>query len=137
MADLTHTCEGGCHCGRVRFNVEIPNKITVHRCNCSICRKSGYLHLIVAADRFNLLCGEENLTAYRFHTGVARHLFCSHCGVKSFYNPRSHPGSYSVNLNCLDLPADIDVAVHDFDGRSWTKNQGKLMDDLNQVKRSG
>ena len=137
MADLTHTCEGGCHCGRVRFSVEIPNKITVHRCNCSICHKSGHLHLIVAADRFNLLRGEENLTDYRFHSGVARHLFCNHCGIKSFYIPRSHPGSFSVNLNCLDLPVDIDVDVHEFDGKNWTENQAKLLKTLNDEKRPG
>lgn len=69
------TCSGGCHCGRVRFEVPIPDKIIVNRCNCSICQKSGYLHLIVAASRFNLLCGEDILSDYRFHTGVARHMF--------------------------------------------------------------
>ena len=121
-----HTCSGGCHCGRVKFEIEIPGKITVHRCNCSICRKSGYLHLIVTADRFLLLEGEDCLADYRFHTGVARHLFCSTCGIKSFYVPRSHPDSYSVNLNCVDLPESIEISFEDFDGRNWSENRSKL-----------
>ena len=121
-----YTCSGGCHCGRVRFEIEIPAKIIVNRCNCSICQKSGYLHLIVAAGCFNLLGGEESLADYRFHTGVARHLFCSHCGIKSFYVPRSHPDSFSVNLNCIDLPDVIEVTIRAFDGQNWSKNRKNL-----------
>ena len=120
------TCSGGCHCGRVKFEIEIPDKLIVHRCSCSICQKSGYLHLIVTADRFNLLEGEESLVDYRFHTGVARHLFCGCCGIKSFYTPRSHPESFSVNLNCVDLPDEVDVTIEDFDGRNWSKNRQKM-----------
>ena len=117
-----HECSGGCHCGRVKISVKISDSITVNRCNCSICRKSGYLHLIVSADRFSLLEGEDSLVDYRFHTGTARHLFCGHCGIKSFYVPRSHPDSFSVNLNCIDLPGAVDVTVEDFDGRNWSQN---------------
>ena len=122
-----HKCSGGCHCGRVRFEIEIPDKIIVHRCSCSICKKSGYLHLIVAADRFVLLCGEQSLVDYRFHTGVARHLFCEVCGIKSYYVPRSHPESFSVNLNCIDLPDGVDVTIEEFDGRHWSKNRESLV----------
>jgi len=124
-ADM-HKCSGGCHCGRVKFEIEIPDKIIVHRCNCSICQKSGYLHLIVAADRFHLLSGEDSLVDYRFHTGVARHLFCNHCGIKSFYVPRSHPESFSVNLNCIDVPAGVDVTIEAFDGRHWSQSRDQL-----------
>lgn len=122
-----HTCSGGCHCGRVKFEVEIPESVTAHRCNCSICRKSGYLHLIVAANNFRLIRGEECLTDYRFHTGVARHLFCNHCGIKSFYVPRSHPEAFSVNLNCLDLPAEIVVKSEAFDGRNWSASREQFV----------
>lgn len=115
-------CNGGCHCGRVQIEVEIPAKIEVHKCNCSICKKSGYLHLIVAAEQFKLLAGEQSLTEYQFHTGVARHLFCKHCGIKSFYVPRSHPDGFSVNLNCLDLPAGVEVVIEPFDGENWSRN---------------
>lgn len=121
-----HTYSGGCHCGRVRYEIEIPPEITVHRCNCSICRKAGYLHLIVAADHFKLLNGDADLTDYRFHTGVARHLFCVHCGIKSFYVPRSHPDAFSVNLNCVDLPDTVVVRIEDFDGRNWSNNRYQL-----------
>ena len=124
------TCSGGCHCGRVKYEIGIPEKITVNRCNCSICQKSGYLHLIVPASRFKLLCGEEDLHEYRFHTGVARHLFCSVCGIKSFYVPRSHPESFSVNLNCVDLPDEVAVTVEKFDGRNWSKNRDQLLEDI-------
>ena len=120
------TCNGGCHCGRVKFEVEIPGVVDVSRCNCSICKNSGYLHVIVPPDRFRLLCGEENLTDYRFNTGVARHLFCKDCGIKSFYVPRSHPDGYSINLNCLDLPEGTEVVIKEFDGQNWLKNRASL-----------
>lgn len=123
------TCSGGCHCGRVKYEIKIPDKILVNRCSCSICQKSGYLHLIVPANRFKLIFGEEDLLEYRFHTGVARHLFCRVCGIKSFYVPRSHPESFSVNLNCIDLPDEVDVTVEEFDGRNWSKNRKNLMKD--------
>ena len=86
---VTHA--GGCHCGRVRIKVEAPADITVDECNCSICGKSGYLHLIVSGDRFTLTAGDDVLTTYTFNTGTAKHRFCSVCGVKPFYVPRSHP----------------------------------------------
>ena len=124
------TCSGGCHCGRVKYEIGIPEKILVNRCSCSICQKSGYLHLIVPANRFRLLCGEEDLLEYRFHTGVARHLFCGVCGIKSFYVPRSHPESFSVNLNCIELPDEVDVTVEEFDGRNWSKNRKYLSKDV-------
>ncbi len=132
-----HTCEGGCHCGLVKFEVVIPGIITVHQCNCSICRKSGYLHLIVAADHFNLLHGEKSLSEYRFHTGVARHLFCSQCGIKSFYVPRSHPESFSVNLNCIELLGEISVAIETFDGRNWSENRERLDKTTTEEKQPG
>ncbi|MBV9913459.1 MAG: GFA family protein [Sinobacteraceae bacterium] len=100
--DALITHRGGCHCGAVAFEVEAPARVTVSDCNCSICRKSGYLHLIVPAARFRLLQGAADLSEYRFNTGMARHLFCRHCGVKSFYVPRSNPDGYSVNLRCLN-----------------------------------
>jgi hypothetical protein len=113
MATVTH--RGGCHCGRVRFEVDAPAAIEAIRCNCSICRKSGYLHLIVPATRFRLLSGSESLVEYRFNTGVARHRFCGACGIKSFYVPRSHPDGIDVNVYCLDAGSVASVSVTDFD----------------------
>ncbi len=93
---ITH--KGACHCGAVRFEVDAPAELEALECNCSICTKSGYLHLIVPAGRFRLLSGREHLATYRFGTRTAEHLFCTICGIKSFYIPRSNPDGYSVNV---------------------------------------
>jgi len=113
---------GGCHCGRVRFEVRAPARIRVNECNCSICSKSGYLHLVVPKERFTLLSGEEVLTTYTFNTGRAKHLFCSICGIKSFYVPRSHPDGVSVNARCLDEGTVEAMTIGPkTDGRNWEK----------------
>jgi hypothetical protein len=116
-AMIRHT--GGCHCGRVRFELQAPAHIEVSDCNCSICAKSGYLHLTVPQSRFRLLSGSECLTSYQFNTGTARHLFCSVCGVKSFYVPRSHPDGYSVNARCLDDGTVTGMQIERIDGKNW------------------
>lgn len=118
-ADPLRRYAGGCHCGRVRFEVEAPAALEVIECNCSICAKAGYLHLIVPRSRFRLLQGEADLHEYRFNTGTARHLFCRHCGIKSFYIPRSHPDGVDVNVRCLDLAPDQPLRIAPFDGRHW------------------
>ncbi|MBS0365908.1 MAG: GFA family protein [Proteobacteria bacterium] len=110
---------GGCHCRRVRFHVLAPARLAVSECNCSICAMSGYLHLIVPQSRFTLDSGAEALTTYRFNTGMAQHLFCSVCGVKSFYIPRSHPDGVSVNARCLDGATIAGMDVKSFDGQHW------------------
>lgn len=114
---ITHS--GGCHCGRVRFEVVAPKRLSVSDCNCSMCSKAGYLHLIVTADRFKLLSGSEFLTTYTFNTNTARHLFCSVCGVKSFYVPRSHPDGISVNARCIDSQTIEELTVVPLNGREW------------------
>ncbi len=121
---ITHT--GSCHCGRVRFEVDAPAEIEVHECNCSICSRSGYLHLTVPRSRFRLLSGGQHLTSYRFNTGVAEHLFCSVCGIKSFYVPRSHPDGYSVNARCLDPSTVASRRVIPFDGADWESHVSEL-----------
>jgi hypothetical protein len=113
----THT--GGCHCGRVRFEVSAPAAIVVDECDCSMCRKVGFLHLIVPAERFKLLSGKEALTTYTFNTGVAKHYFCAICGVKAFYVPRSHPDGISVNARCIDEGSIESMSVRPFNGREW------------------
>jgi hypothetical protein len=116
---------GGCHCGRVRFAALAPARIEVSDCNCSICSKSGYLHLVVTADRFTLLSGQDALTSYTFNTGTAKHLFCSVCGIKSFYVPRSHPDGFSINARCIDPGTIEELTVRPFDGRDWERQYPK------------
>jgi hypothetical protein len=111
--------QGGCHCGAVRFEVLAPDEIEAKECNCSICRMAGYLHLIVDAERFRLLEGEDKLATYTFNTGTARHHFCSVCGIKSFYVPRSKPDGYSVNVRCLDDGEVRVTRIALFDGQHW------------------
>ena len=118
MTEMTrHT--GGCHCGRVRFEAHAPAHIDVMDCDCSMCSRSGFLHLIVPKSRFQLLSGQESLTTYQFNTGTAKHLFCSTCGVKSFYVPRSHPDGFSVNARCLDPGTVTGMNIEKVDGRNW------------------
>ena len=111
--------QGGCHCGRVRFELLAPAIIEVDDCNCSICSMFGFLHLIVSADRFKLVRGADSLHTYTFNTNKARHLFCTNCGTKSFYVPRSHPDGYSVNVRCIDPGTIESMHVHPVDGRHW------------------
>jgi hypothetical protein len=106
---------GGCHCGRIRFEVDAPAHIDALECNCSICRMTGFLHLIVPAARFRLLQGAEFLTEYAFNTGVAKHRFCRVCGVKAFYVPRSNPDGIDVNVRCLDAATIESVSTSLFD----------------------
>ena len=117
---------GGCHCRAVRFEVLAPGEIEAKDCNCSICRMTGYLHLIVPAERFRLLTGADKLTTYTFNTGAARHRFCSVCGIKSFYVPRSRPDGYSVNVRCMQEGTFREITVKPFDGRRWEESMGAL-----------
>jgi hypothetical protein len=126
LPDLPQTCAGGCHCGAVRFEVTI-RVLEVLDCNCSICIKKGYLHLIVPRSDFRLLQGEENLETYTFGTHTARHHFCKTCGVQGFYMPRSHPDCWDINLRCLDdnwLPQMNRIP---FNGRDWEQNISQII----------
>ena len=112
------TYEGGCHCGRVRFRVT-ADLDRVSECNCSMCTKKGFLHLIVPPDRFELLSGEDALTTYRFNTQTAKHTFCAQCGIHAFYVPRSDPDKIDVNVRCLEGVDLGSLVVSRFDGQNW------------------
>ncbi len=116
---------GSCHCGTIKFQVEAPESVEVERCNCSICRKSGYLHLIVPLSQFRLLSGQDNFTTYAFNTGVAQHTFCTTCGIKPFYTPRSNPDGIDININCLDTQPEH-ITIVDFDGQNWEQHAHTL-----------
>lgn len=126
MSDGMRTHRGGCHCGRVRFEVDAPAVIEALDCNCTICRMSGYLHLIVPAARFRLLAGADALVEYTFNTGTAKHRFCAHCGIKSFYVPRSNPDGFDINVRCLD-PATIErIEVTLFDDTRRAESEAAI-----------
>ncbi len=118
---------GGCHCGAVRFRAELPDPpVAALDCNCSVCSMTGFLHIMVPHEEFELITGRETLTSYRFGTGAAEHLFCSTCGVNSFYQPRSHPDAWSLNANCLDQ--QVELAIEQFDGKNWEGAKAALDD---------
>jgi len=121
------TLKGGCHCGEVSFEAEVSKELKVVNCNCSLCSLSGYQHVFVEHNDFKLLSGESSLSEYRFGTMTARHLFCSHCGVKSFYQPRSHPEAYSVHLACCSNSDEFELTYQDFDGQNWEESIGDLV----------
>jgi hypothetical protein len=110
----------------VRFEVRAPADLDVLDCNCSMCSRSAYLHLIVDAADFRLLTGADELVEYTFGTRVAKHRFCRHCGVKSFYVPRSHPDGISVNARCLDPSTVTSMRIRSFDGRNWDRARSDL-----------
>ena len=116
---------GSCHCKKVTFSVETANKIEVENCNCSICHKSGFLHLIVPKTKFEIISGEDNLSTYTFNTGIAQHYFCKTCGIKPFYIPRSNPDGIDINVNCLDTKPEK-IVIIDFDGQNWEDNAAAL-----------
>jgi hypothetical protein len=121
---VTH--RGGCHCGVVTFEVEAPADLEALECNCSMCTMTAFLHLIVPARRFRLLSGGDALTRYTFNTGTAQHLFCRHCGVKSFYVPRSNPDGFSVNVRCLQMQTVRSVTARRFDDRDRERAQAAI-----------
>jgi hypothetical protein len=116
---------GSCHCGAVRFEVELADHIIVHECNCSMCKMVGFQHVITPASKFHLTGGADDITSYRFNTGVARHTFCKHCGVKPFYTPRSNPDGISVNFRCL-LATPPAMEIVPFDGQNWEQHAAEL-----------
>ncbi len=118
--------KGGCHCGAVTFEVQAPDEIELVDCNCTMCSRTGYLHLMVPKSRFRLLTGKRKLSTYQFNSKTAKHLFCSVCGIKSFYVPRSHPDGYSVNFRCLDANDFTSIITTEFDGKNWEENAGSL-----------
>jgi hypothetical protein len=114
------TYDGGCHCGRVRYRVT-ADLASVTSCNCTICTKKGFLHLIVPRDRFELLSGADDLATYEFNTRTAKHHFCRTCGIHSFYLPRSDPDMIDVNVRCLAGVDSAGLVPTFFDGRNWER----------------
>lgn len=126
MNPLMPLHNGRCHCGAVEIEIQAPTDIEALECNCSMCERTGFLHLIVPKGDFHLLRGAELMTTYTFNTQVAQHYFCSVCGCKPFYVPRSNPDGYSVNVRCLDKSTFENIIVRPFDGQNWEENAAHL-----------
>jgi len=117
--------QGGCHCGRIRFEVT-TNFEQVVDCNCSICAKKGFLHLIVAPEQFRLLSPADAVALYQFNTKTAKHYFCPVCGIHSYYIPRSHPDKIDVNVRCLEGVDLQSLVIQPFNGREWEQSRHTL-----------
>lgn len=116
---------GSCHCGAIRFTIEASENLEVEDCNCSICNKAGFLHLILPLSQFKLISGQESITTYTFNKGIAQHTFCKKCGIKPFYTPRSNPDGIDINVRCLDTqPKSLKITP--FDGQNWEENAHKV-----------
>lgn len=119
MAQTTH--QGSCHCGAVRFHVDLDLEQPAITCNCSICSRSGSMLSFVSASQFTLDQGEPNLTDYQFNKKMIHHLFCKTCGIKAFGRGTGPDGKemVAINVRCLE---DVDLAkvpTHQVDGRAF------------------
>jgi hypothetical protein len=119
--------EGSCHCGAVTFR--IAAEITgVYRCDCSLCRMKGALMTTVHEDAFTLLAGADLLSEYNWNTGIARHFFCSKCGIYPFHRKRAMPDHYGVNVHCLTGVDGSALAVRQAEGRGMSVRDGAARD---------
>lgn len=116
---------GSCHCGAVRFRVRL-GQLSAVDCNCSMCRRKGFLHLFVEPDDFVLEQGGDVLSEYRFGTRTAVHRFCRTCGIHPFYTARSHPNHVDVNARCLEPSVLEQLEVEPFDGDNWEANVDRI-----------
>jgi hypothetical protein len=116
-----------CHCGGVEIEVSLPNDLkNLIRCNCSICKKRSATMAKVGPNDFKIIKGKELLKLYQFHTKVAKHYFCSVCGIYTHHNPRSDPSGYGINVACLENvnPFDLkDIPVNDGINHPLDKNK--------------
>lgn len=131
--DNTVVETGSCHCGRIRFQVTLPSdfldSVELVDCNCSICNKKGYVHLIVPKDRFSDLTGSDQdvHAVYTFNTHKAKHYFCKHCGCAPFYIAKSNPNGIDVNVRCMDRGREMigKMKMIEFDGQNWESSMEK------------
>ena len=115
-----------CHCGTVEAEINVSDKLEkVLRCNCSICKRKGAIMSMVKNEDFKIIRGKDKLKLYQFHSKVAKHYFCSNCGIYTHHNPRSNPAMTGFNVGCVDdFDTFIlkDVALNDGNNHPLDKN---------------
>lgn len=110
---------GSCHCGAIRFAFTGPDSIERGlRCNCSICRRKGALMsgFTVAPEDMSIEASEGALATHTFGTEVAKHHFCSRCGIYPFHQTMRKPGHYRINVGCIDGVDALALPFDVFDG---------------------
>lgn len=117
---------GQCHCGAVRFEVELSEGLdSARRCTCSFCRMRGAIAVSAEVGGLQVVRGGDVLTSYRFNSGTAQHFFCSRCGIYTHHQRRSNPREYGVNVACLDGISPFDFAeVPVMDGVNHPNDSG-------------
>ena len=110
---------GSCHCGAVKFEID-TEIIELTMCDCSLCRKKNALMTAVHESQFKLVAGEDKLTLYQWNTRVARHYFCSVCGIYPFHRKRSMPDHYGINVHCLAGFDPSTVKLRHADGKTMS-----------------
>ena len=107
-----------CHCGGVEGEVKMPEAgfKKIMRCNCSLCKRKGYIIGVLGPDDFKIIKGENLLKLYQYHTKTAMHFFCTVCGIHTHNRPRIDPKLYGINIACIEgvKPFDIkNIPVND------------------------
>ena len=123
---MSSPLKGSCHCGAVQFEATLAGGLdSARRCTCSLCRMRGAVALSAPLDGFRLTQGEDKLTLYQFNTKVAKHYFCSVCGIYTHHQRRSNPHEYGINAACLEgiSPFDFEELVV-LDGVNHPKDTG-------------
>ncbi len=99
-----------CHCGAVEAEINASQELEkIMRCNCSMCKRKGAIMSLVKNEHFKVIKGKEKLKLYQFHSKIAKHFFCSNCGIYTHHNPRINPALTGFNLGCIDKINTFDI----------------------------
>ena len=101
-----------CHCGAVVLELDLPEGIVnPRRCDCSLCRRKGAIVASVSLSGIRVLQGQSLLKLYQFNTKIAKHYFCSECGIYTHHQRRSNPEEYGYNVGCLEGVNPFDLGL--------------------------
>ena len=115
-----------CHCGEIEAAINIDKLEKILRCNCSICKRKGTVMSLVKNNDFEIVKGKDKLKMYQFHSKIAKHFFCSNCGIYTHHNPRINPALTGFNVGCID-----DINTFELDNISIADGQNHPLDKKN------